>query len=348
MAICDNIRAIRLKKGLTQKQVAEACGTVDATIRMYELGKANPKPATVAKIAKALGVSAAELYGVDWMPGSMPLGQEIETALYQSALPGSDGTFPIGSPNKKRLIVAFDRLNADGQMEAIKRMEEMAYVPAYQTVGMEVTSEEDEMLSQAYHSIVNGKFELFLMERGGHANESAVRSSKDIISRNTEEVFNILLKHFVCKEVAKNNMPMLRALQAHAEKEEGFGTSSMDVNGTEAITKGIRCTDIVLHGSGGRACTWCFRYCPDLQVNKLFLTKDIFEGMEGLVKRKGDKASVVLELQGVYDHLCNYYDTPEGNTHDRGLGCGISPLPQGVSLIYYDQKKGKVHERKFP
>ena len=87
MAICDNMKAIRRKKGMTQKQVAEACGLADSTIRTYELGNANPKPATVAKIAKALGVSAAELYGVDWMPGiSVTLDQEANSALYQSLL----------------------------------------------------------------------------------------------------------------------------------------------------------------------------------------------------------------------------------------------------------------------
>ena len=43
MAICDNMKAIRRKKGMTQKQVAEACGLADSTISTYELGNANPK-----------------------------------------------------------------------------------------------------------------------------------------------------------------------------------------------------------------------------------------------------------------------------------------------------------------
>ena len=84
LAICDNMKAIRRKKGMTQKQVADACGLADSTIRTYELGNANPKPATVAKIAKALGVSAAELYGVDWIPGIGTPDQEASSALYQS------------------------------------------------------------------------------------------------------------------------------------------------------------------------------------------------------------------------------------------------------------------------
>ena len=132
MAICDNMRAIRQKKGLTQKQVAEACGLARSTILTYEAGNANPKPATVAKLAKALGVTAAELYGVDWMPGIADVpDQETSSAFYQSVL---DGPLPIDDPSKARLLVAFDKLNTEGRLESIKRTEELAQIPAYRAV----------------------------------------------------------------------------------------------------------------------------------------------------------------------------------------------------------------------
>lgn len=132
MSIGENIRKIRIEKGLTQKQVADSCGVIDSTIRTYERGKANPKPATVAKIAKALNVSVAELYGVDWMPGIETPDQEANSALYQSFLLGENDVLPIDEPIKARLLVAFGKLNKDGQMEAIKRIEEMTLIPAYQ------------------------------------------------------------------------------------------------------------------------------------------------------------------------------------------------------------------------
>ena len=68
MTIGDRIRAARKAKGYTQKQLGEACGIAEPTIRRYELGKLNPKFETLQKIAKPLGVSAAKLYGVETLP----------------------------------------------------------------------------------------------------------------------------------------------------------------------------------------------------------------------------------------------------------------------------------------
>lgn len=61
MSIGDNIKKIRERNGLTQKQLGEKCGMADSAIRRYELGKANPKIETVQKIANALGVDAGDL-----------------------------------------------------------------------------------------------------------------------------------------------------------------------------------------------------------------------------------------------------------------------------------------------
>lgn len=61
MSIGENIKKIRLQKGLTQKQLGELCGMADSAIRRYENGRANPKIETRQKIATALGVSLAEL-----------------------------------------------------------------------------------------------------------------------------------------------------------------------------------------------------------------------------------------------------------------------------------------------
>lgn len=195
MAICDNIKAIRRKKGLTQKQVASACGLADSTLRTYELGNANPKPATVAKIAKALGVSAAELYGVDWMPGIGTPDQEANSALYQSLLSG-DGTLPIDDPNKDRLLVAFDRLNADGQMEAIRRTEELALIPTYQALSTDFPPDKIESLQFACHRILNAKYELELMREQGITSGAGVDSAHRLINSATEEIINIMLEHF--------------------------------------------------------------------------------------------------------------------------------------------------------
>lgn len=63
MTIGENIRKIRLKKKMTQKELGEKCipPIAESTIRRYELGKLNPKLETIQKIADALEVSIVAL-----------------------------------------------------------------------------------------------------------------------------------------------------------------------------------------------------------------------------------------------------------------------------------------------
>jgi len=55
--LAGDIRRIRKKRGLTQKQLGELCGIDEANIRKYESGKQNPKIETIEKIAGALQCS---------------------------------------------------------------------------------------------------------------------------------------------------------------------------------------------------------------------------------------------------------------------------------------------------
>ena len=47
--LAGDIRRIRKKRGLTQKQLGELCGIDEANIRKYENGKQNPKIETIEK-----------------------------------------------------------------------------------------------------------------------------------------------------------------------------------------------------------------------------------------------------------------------------------------------------------
>lgn len=68
MTIGEKIKALRTAQGLTQKQVGELCEPKihEVQIRKYERGEVTPKMQTAVKIAAALGVQVAELYGDDW------------------------------------------------------------------------------------------------------------------------------------------------------------------------------------------------------------------------------------------------------------------------------------------
>lgn len=56
------LRELRIKKGLTQKQVAEAVGIAECAYQRYEYGKVLPSVVVAIKIAKALGVSVEEIW----------------------------------------------------------------------------------------------------------------------------------------------------------------------------------------------------------------------------------------------------------------------------------------------
>jgi transcriptional regulator with XRE-family HTH domain len=55
------LRAIREKKGLSLRVLAEKAGVTFASINRIELGKASPRYATLEKLSKALGVSVRDL-----------------------------------------------------------------------------------------------------------------------------------------------------------------------------------------------------------------------------------------------------------------------------------------------
>ena len=59
------IKLIRTIRGLTQKELGEACGILEVAIRKYELGKNIPKPEQLRKIAEALNVNVNSLAEFD-------------------------------------------------------------------------------------------------------------------------------------------------------------------------------------------------------------------------------------------------------------------------------------------
>lgn len=59
------IKLIRTFRGLTQKELGEACGIHEVAIRKYELGKNLPKPEQLRKIAEALNVNVNFLVEFD-------------------------------------------------------------------------------------------------------------------------------------------------------------------------------------------------------------------------------------------------------------------------------------------
>jgi transcriptional regulator with XRE-family HTH domain len=104
----NTLKQLRKKAGLTQAELAQAIGTSQGAIAHYEMGIKAPELAKLPAIAKALGVTVAELFVEG--PGS-----------YQAAK-------TRGNPNRRtvKLQKAFEKLKPVEQQLVLKQVEGLA------------------------------------------------------------------------------------------------------------------------------------------------------------------------------------------------------------------------------
>lgn len=140
MSVGDNIKRIRIEKGLTQKQLGELCGMADSAIRRYENGGANPKYETLKKIADGLDVSVSILRDdysafktsvINSSPLLRATQDESEGWLFQDVLQRKIIQNLDMTQDKQMLIIDYNKLNAIGKEEARKRVNELTEIPKY-------------------------------------------------------------------------------------------------------------------------------------------------------------------------------------------------------------------------
>lgn len=119
MTVGENIRKFRKERNLTQKQLGQKCGIDEANIRKYELGNANPKFETVAKIAKALDTTPLILF----------YGPDAQARLDQAT---SESSLLIEPDEMEHeLLEVFWKLNEKGAAIALERLKELAEISRY-------------------------------------------------------------------------------------------------------------------------------------------------------------------------------------------------------------------------
>lgn len=139
MTVGEKIRKTRKQKKMTQNALAGLTGLAAITIRQYEANKYIPKIENLRKIAHALETSLSEFLE----PGQTiseydtwnnliktndgKLHQKIETKII-------NGNFQFNE-EQRVILLLFDALNADGKKEALKRIEELSFIPAYSSDG---------------------------------------------------------------------------------------------------------------------------------------------------------------------------------------------------------------------
>ena len=67
----ENLKEARIKKGLSQKEVADNIGVAKSTYSLYESGNREPNVQTIKKIADFLNISADELLGLNDQPTTL-------------------------------------------------------------------------------------------------------------------------------------------------------------------------------------------------------------------------------------------------------------------------------------
>ena len=61
MEFKDRLESLRREKGISQTEIAEACGVSVTTFRRWEWGTQEPRLSELKKLAAALGMTTAEL-----------------------------------------------------------------------------------------------------------------------------------------------------------------------------------------------------------------------------------------------------------------------------------------------
>lgn len=117
MTTGELIRQARMSAGLTQKELGNRAGIAEPTIGRYELGKLNPKPATLKKIAAALGVEWYELLSDDSEEQDEVVKSYIGEKIAKSGIQNdAERTFLI----RETINNYYNQLNIDGKLAAYK------------------------------------------------------------------------------------------------------------------------------------------------------------------------------------------------------------------------------------
>lgn len=97
------IRALRLARGQTLRQLAASAGVTESFLSQVERGVASPSIASVQRIARALGQSIAELFAADERAGSLVRAGDRRRVVYQGL--GAIDEFLTRAPDGKLQVI---------------------------------------------------------------------------------------------------------------------------------------------------------------------------------------------------------------------------------------------------
>jgi transcriptional regulator with XRE-family HTH domain len=97
----ESLKELRRRKGWNQRDLAKAAGIGQDTVSSVESGRQEPRPSTLKKLARALGVEIAELYGEASQTAPTPFSLEWarsagDTEFYRSIIEVEDTDRLVG------------------------------------------------------------------------------------------------------------------------------------------------------------------------------------------------------------------------------------------------------------
>ena len=114
-----NLKELRKKNGLTQKQVAEMLNIDRSTYTYYELGKTSPNPTQLVVLAKMFNASIDSM--LDYQPQKIMFNDR--KSVFTPAEP-----FPILHKVERELLIAFRLLNKEQRDEYLKQIKQVAQI----------------------------------------------------------------------------------------------------------------------------------------------------------------------------------------------------------------------------
>ena len=121
-----NIRAARESTLCSLDRLSQLTGLPLTTIQDFEEGRKQPSTDALDRIARALGISANQLYDLNSPPAPSGLDNEI-----RSIRNGGSIRYDVEISRKAAAVVAFEDLNEDGQMCAVDLLKLVSKVPEY-------------------------------------------------------------------------------------------------------------------------------------------------------------------------------------------------------------------------
>ena len=110
MSIGSRIKEARLSKGLKQEDLAKLIGVTKGAVGNYEADYSSPKDIVLYKIFEVLNVDA--------------------NYIFQDNIKNKKTPPPL-TAEENRLLNAFSKLNQNGKLEAVNRVEELTEISKY-------------------------------------------------------------------------------------------------------------------------------------------------------------------------------------------------------------------------